>query len=705
MKKAHAIPGMWFLCAMMAWAAGPGPLTSLSAVTQLTNPEANHGLPTAFAATVNYFRSYEHTLVVQDGDAAIYIYATTNLALVPGDRIFVRGNTHASFRPYVTSSDITLLFHRSPPPPVAARFDEMVGGGLDCRLVTVRGQVATADSILSSDVQSSLLELRMEGGTVRVSIDSVDAAKLHSLLDAEIEVTGIASGIWDGKMQMTGLTVMATSFADVKVLHRAQHDPWSVPEVPMDQILRVYHVVDRTARVRVTGTVTYYQPGEAVVLQSGTRSLWVATDARNGLQMGDVAEAIGFPGVRNGFLALNHAEVRDTGKRAPIKPQPSSWDSLSQNHSIFDLVSITGQVVSEVQERGQDQYILVSDGHLFSAIVQHDLKRNAATANMRELSPGSTVRVTGICILEDSNPFDPQVPFNILMRSADDIQELAQPSWLTVEHLSWLLGAMLGLILTVSGWGWSLRRRVQQQTSAIAAKAETETALERRRSQILEDINAGRLLEEILSQVTELVSLNLPGSQCWCLTGDDAQAGWPLGEIELRLEEREMRGRSGRVHGKLLAGFDPQTPGLLNEEAVLSMGTWLATLAIETQGLYADLRHRSEFDLLTDLHNRFSFEKQLDVLIEAACLTGGCFALVYIDLDDFKGVNDTYGHGIGDIYLQQAAQRMRNRLRASDTLARIGGDEFCALVSLEPGKADVAELISRLRGCSPTCLL
>lgn len=697
MKKAHAIPGILLLWATAAWAAGPGPLDRLSAVARLTNAEASRGLKATFTATVTYFRGYEYTLVVQDGDASMYIRTATKLALVPGDRILVRGTTHGSFRPYVSSDDITLISYGSPPPAVAASFDEIVKGDLDCRRVTVRGLVTTADTTLSTNVPSSRLELRMEGGNARVTINRVDPAQLTRLLDSEVEVTGITSGVWDGKMQMTGVAVLATSFEDVKVLRRAQQDPWSAPETPMDQILRVYHVADQTARVRVTGTVTYYQPGEAAVLQSGARSVWVTTDSRNDLKVGDVAEVIGFPGIRNGFLALIRAEVRDTGKRAPITPQPASWNGLSQSQSIFDLVSITGRVVMEVEEPGQDEYVLDSDGRLFSAIMRHNSA--SRTGAMRQLPLGSTVRVTGICIPEDSNPFGAQVPFNILMRSGEDMEELAQASWLTVKHLSWMLGAMLGLILAIAGWGWSLRRRVQQQTAVIAAKAETETALERRRSQILEDINAGRPLQEILSQVTELVSMNLRGACCRCLTDDNDRAGWPAGEGELRLVERELRGRSGQVHGKLVAGFDPKAVELANESVVLSMGAWLATLAIETQGLYADLRHRSEFDLLTDLRNRFSFEVQLDVLIEAARLEGGSLAVVYLDLDDFKEVNDTYGHHIGDLYLQQAAQRMRNELRADDTLARIGGDEFCALVSLEPCKVDASELVSRLRNC------
>ena len=102
------------------------------------------------------------------------------------------------------------------------------------------------------------------------------------------------------------------------------------------------------------------------------------------------------------------------------------------------------------------------------------------------------------------------------------------------------------------------------------------------------------------------------------------------------------------------------------------MGAALASLAIGTRRLYSDLVHRSEFDLLTDIQNRFSMEKHLDALIDEARRTAGIFGIIYIDLDGFKQVNDVYGHHIGDLYLQDAASRMKRQLRPGDILARLG---------------------------------
>jgi len=85
--------------------------------------------------------------------------------------------------------------------------------------------------------------------------------------------------------------------------------------------------------------------------------------------------------------------------------------------------------------------------------------------------------------------------------------------------------------------------------------------------------------------------------------------------------------------------------------------------------------------------------------IGAARSDAGIFGLIYIDLDEFKLVNDLYGHRIGDLYLQDVALRMKRQLRSHDLLARLGGDEFAALVTVVHSRAEVDEIALRLERC------
>src|SRR5580658_10393209 len=279
--------------AVPALAAVPAPLTSLRAIHALSNAQAVHALPVAFEATVIYFRSYEKTMFAQDGDVAIYVQATTNAKLVPGDRILIKGTTHESFRPFVLSSDITLLHHGTVPTPVPASYDQLIRAERDCLLVSVRARIRAADMVMSSNMRSASLQMLTDGGAIDAVVDSDDPSLFQGLLDAEVELTGAASGKFDGKMQQTGVLLHVSSFADVKVLKRHTVKWVSLPVTPMDEILKGYHVDNLSQRIRVHGTITYYKPGSAIVLQSGSRSLWIQTHTWTPLLIGDVADVTG----------------------------------------------------------------------------------------------------------------------------------------------------------------------------------------------------------------------------------------------------------------------------------------------------------------------------------------------------------------------------------------------------------------------------
>jgi diguanylate cyclase (GGDEF)-like protein len=86
-------------------------------------------------------------------------------------------------------------------------------------------------------------------------------------------------------------------------------------------------------------------------------------------------------------------------------------------------------------------------------------------------------------------------------------------------------------------------------------------------------------------------------------------------------------------------------------------------------------------------------------MISEALTSASIFGLIFIDLDHFKQVNDQNGHQVGDMYLQQAALRMKHQLRPGDTLARLGGDEFAVVVAAVQNRSDVHEIARRLENC------
>jgi len=120
---------------------------------------------------------------------------------------------------------------------VPATFDDLIHVRYDGVLVSVRGVVRTADKRSDQNTMTSDLLLLTEGGTIKVLADRFSAKELEALLDAEVEITGVAGGQFDGKTQMRGIQFSVSSPADVKILKYASASPWSLPLIPMDQIM------------------------------------------------------------------------------------------------------------------------------------------------------------------------------------------------------------------------------------------------------------------------------------------------------------------------------------------------------------------------------------------------------------------------------------------------------------------------------------
>lgn len=100
----------------------------------------------------------------------------------------------------------------------------------------------------------------------------------------------------------------------------------------------------------------------------------------------------------------------------------------------------------------------------------------------------------------------------------------------------------------------------------------------------------------------------------------------------------------------------------------------------ERKLMQEEMEHRASHDHMTGLINRREFEHRLKRLVESAQKQDRAHALLYMDLDQFKVVNDTCGHMAGDILLSRLSARIKEKVRASDTLARLGGDEFGLLL-------------------------
>ena len=147
-------------------------------------------------------------------------------------------------------------------------------------------------------------------------------------------------------------------------------------------------------------------------------------------------------------------------------------------------------------------------------------------------------------------------------------------------------------------------------------------------------------------------------------------------------------GSAGQTHSAIVETADGRLIEIKNHPG--TAGGWLATHDDVTARIRADERiaHMAHYDALTDLPNRVMMRGHLERRI-AELGEGKPFAILYIDVDEFKGVNDSLGHEVGDELLRQVANRLRACVSGNDLVARLGGDEFAIV---KAGTRDKAEL-------------
>ena len=692
-----------------AWVArsqGRATLTHVQQVVALTNAQAAQSIPVKFEATVTYPRPSEKNLFVMENGAGIYVRFADDIGLMPGDRIAVTGVTAPSFRPIVVAKEVRFISPGEMPKPQPATFAELIRSKWDARYVEVTGHVLSAALDQGVPYQSLRIRIKVPGGTVEGIVAHRGKLEAEDLLDADVRLMGVAGGEFDSKMQMAGVWLDINSWKDVVILHQPSSDSWSRPLIPMDDVIYAYRFSNESSRVKITGTLTYFEPGALAVIEQNGRSMLVKTNSTLPLHAGVGVEATGFPTVAEETVRLEDGQLRAVTQSTQVQPQTIHWEDASAGKYAYNLVAMEGEVVGLVHDSRVDLFIILSDGHLFSATLRHsssDASRSASSS--QEPTLGSRVRVSGVCFLDPGNHWRDLLWFSIRMRSLEDVVVLQQPSWWTVKRMAYIVSILSGVILIAVIWVGLLDRQLRRQTAILARQSQEEAIRERRlarqeqqRSHILELVSGSAPLPEVLREIQAMVSSRLYGATCWfelhATPGAHREHPDDQGVVF-----QELFSREGASLGFLLTTPLARTSAEADISAALVAGARLAELAIDTRRLYSDLHRRSEYDLLTDIPNRFSMERTLDQLMLSACRNESAFGLIYVDLDRFKEVNDRYGHRTGDLYLQEVTRRMKLQLRNGDTLARIGGDEFIALAPILRNSTDAEEIALRLERC------
>lgn len=282
---------------------------------------------------------------------------------------------------------------------------------------------------------------------------------------------------------------------------------------------------------------------------------------------------------------------------------------------------------------------------------------------------------------------------------------------LTAARLAAILGFLLGvgMVTTVFCQASVTRHHASppQVRTLAAATVQTEATqpLERRPAGDFAPTPAPRLWTPPLAMVMGLILVLLSAAILAVLARVN-KLRRQVGEQEEALEKASETAHTIRDLARSMLQvaaqrpFDPQMPESGSEEIVElvdgfnAMLTELQKRDRARRDAEARLQQMALFDDLTGLPNRRLLIDRLAHSLAKGRRENRKVALLYIDLDGFKLVNDSLGHGVGDALLGQVAQRMKARFRQSDTLARIGGDEFTLILDDVESKTD-ADLVAR----------
>ncbi len=326
-------------------------------------------------------------------------------------------------------------------------------------------------------------------------------------------------------------------------------------------------------------------------------------------------------------------------------------------------------------------------------LVTHKLTWSSQTLRIHDLEPGYQPT------LEQAKSFYP-------LQARDALEKALQES---IEH----------------GWAWQLELPlVTAKGRSIWVRAAGEVEFEDGRAVrtfgAFQDITERKLAERLLTESHELmritlksigdavITTNAEGNVHWLNQAAERLTGWsseaaygkPLAQVFRVINEDTRLPEENRV-ALCLKGIDATAPatGLLlvsrdgaeygiedsvapiRDEHNAILGVVLVFHDVSQQRrLTHEITHRASHDALTGLVNRIEFEARLQRALAASREGAAVHALMYIDLDEFKLVNDTCGHAVGDQLLCQVAHLMESCVRPGDTLARLGGDEFGGLL-------------------------
>jgi len=678
------------------------PLTTISSVIQRQMDRAPAGHPVTLHAEITYVDAEWRLLFVRDATGSIFVLLPPKATgLQSGDLVQISGKTaRGDVGSNIVDAKIRVIGKRALSMPRRVALSAIEKGLADSDYVLTEGVIRPGPSIWN---RTSLTLVDGEF-SAPIIIPRTSTAASQSLIGSRVWVRGVAAVSLDQARRAIGYQLFVQSTDAIHPQDPHWKDAFSCAVVPISRTL-IADVNNRfLAPVHVRGKLLWKGEG-TLIIGDTSASIEVHPAEGQSASPGATIEAIGFPHVENDVLTLHEAQLRvvnSSPKPSAVPIRDSVADALRSGRD-GDAVRISGKVIRQSVSGGNDRLLIEDHGRQTEIVISTGEYSNKIVS----FSPGTLLDVSGILR---------RVRYR---RGATDSIEilLDSPAQITIRNrvLNWrVLAASLFAftVLSVIGWNFQLRRTLRAKILLLRAQIEHEIQLEDRYRRLVERNLAAVFSWRPWGEITHcnpsfarMLGYDSPaelvGRSYWSLVGAEDHKS-----LKLALD----RGTINGLEINLKCSTGESLVLLQNITRVeAESGTHFETTALDiTQAKYdrtelkrardAAQKH-AEVDAVTGLPNRRRFTQLVSEKIEAVSSEKRGVALLFLDLDGFKEVNDTFGHMAGDLLLKCVGDRLRSLLLDGDELCRVGGDEFAILLSRLDSLADPDKVaLTLLRG-------
>ena len=578
-------------------------LKTAEEVRRLTAEEAGRHLPVHLRGVVTFFDESLFSRFVQDATAGIYLRQLQDSPpLLPGQVVEIEGVTSpGEYAPIIIPTRQQVVGDADLPVAKEASFEQLASGQEDSQFVEVRGIVRST----YLEDGHRLIEVATGGGRLTAYVTDSPATETRDLADSTVRIRGVCSTQFNRQRQLFAIRLLVARPGDFVVEKAAPTDPFAIPAQSIGSLLQFTPQGTYGHRVKVAGTVTYHQPGSTLFIQDDKQGLFVQTQQRTPLQVGDRVEVLGFPDKGRYTPLLQDAVYQKLSSGPAPQAVAITLDEALKGTYDCMLVQIEATLLDRARQSREGFLVLQSGDFVFDA---HQEKERGH--EMSKLQNGSKVSVTGVCLIELGSDWRAgdawrAKSFRLLLRSPADVVLLKAPSWWTLRKLLWIVGILGFGVMGAFAWVWVLRRRVQKQTQIIRQKLQAEAALKERYVDLFENANDMVYTHDLDGRMT---SINQAGERLLQRSRDQILSG---NILDLILPEQQAAARTwlGEVRKKAAPptvewdfAANPGQPMKLEISARLIEQ---ADREIEIEGIARDITERKRLEReLLEISNR-----------------------------------------------------------------------------------------------------